>query len=183
MLGADERTPLARPARAQGPRRAQVVAPLVTAGAGLVVVLFVFFSARDAHPTQPLLPRTPALAAQPAARHRDVSDVAPHVVLAVLDDAGWDDFVDPGGVAAPRIAALAADGVALRAHYAAHECTPSRGSLLTGRYAANLGLQRGVVGATARWGLPLGVATLPEPGWDADRVQRHFNMSSTAAGS
>eukprot|EP01035_Chromulina_nebulosa_P019812 gene19812-25756_t len=46
--------------------------------------------------------------------------------------------------------------------YSQEVCTPSRASLLTGRYPLSIGMQYGMVLATAEWGMPLDEITLAE---------------------
>jgi arylsulfatase A-like enzyme len=46
--------------------------------------------------------------------------------------------------------------------YAQEVCSPSRGSLLTGRYPLSIGMQYGMVSANAEWGMPLDETTLAE---------------------
>lgn len=50
---------------------------------------------------------------------------------------------------------LAKEGVILESYYTYYFCTPSRASLLTGRYSDQLGLQRTVLTATQPYGIPL----------------------------
>jgi arylsulfatase A len=62
----------------------------------------------------------------------------PDVVVVIADDAGWGDFGCYGSTAipTPNIDTLAADGVRLTdCHASGAVCTPSRYSLLTGRYS------------------------------------------------
>lgn len=61
----------------------------------------------------------------------------PNILLIVSDDQGWADLGSFGGVAirTPNLDRLAREGVRLTQFYAtAPFCTPSRGSILTGRY-------------------------------------------------
>jgi arylsulfatase A-like enzyme len=68
---------------------------------------------------------------------------APHIVFMLVDDWGWNDVGYHSTSMAwttPNIDALAADGIKLENHYSHELCSPSRGALLTGRYAMRLGL-------------------------------------------
>ncbi|KAH8062926.1 sulfuric ester hydrolase [Aureococcus anophagefferens] len=125
-----ERTPLQRP---RFSRQAVLAAPLFAAVAGLVILVVLELAPESALHRASL---ASALQAPITAdhHHRNITSAAPHIVLAVLDDAGWDDWLETSDLAAPHVAALAESGLSLRSHYAAHECTPSRGSLLSGRY-------------------------------------------------
>ena len=62
----------------------------------------------------------------------------PNVIVVIADDAGWGDFGCYGSTAipTPNIDGLARDGVRLTdCHSSGAVCTPSRYSLLTGRYS------------------------------------------------
>jgi arylsulfatase A-like enzyme len=75
---------------------------------------------------------------------RAVTD-RPNVVLVFMDDMGYGDMGCYGGsvVETPHMDAVAARGIAFRHMYSpASTCTPSRASLLTGRYAQRVGLPR-----------------------------------------
>ena len=70
---------------------------------------------------------------------------APHIVVIMADDAGWNDFGFTRGIEAPEteligpqaitpnIDALAKGGITLANHYAYRYCSPSRAAFLTGR--------------------------------------------------
>ena len=68
---------------------------------------------------------------------------APHIVFLLVDDWGWNDVgyhsTDMSWTT-PNIDELAANGIKLENHYSHELCSPSRGALLTGRYALRLGL-------------------------------------------
>ena len=180
-----ERTPLQRP---RFSRQAVLAAPLFAAVAGLVILVVLELAPESALHRASL---ASALQAPITAdhHHRNITSAAPHIVLAVLDDAGWDDWLETSDLAAPHVAALAESGLSLRSHYAAHECTPSRGSLLSGRYPVRLGLQRGVVSAASKWGLDPAIRLLPETlqtaGYRTALVGKwhlgHYNESLTPA--
>src|SRR4051794_18588155 len=75
----------------------------------------------------------PALRAEAEAR--------PNVVLILVDDLGWTDFGCYGSdlYETPQIARLARDGMRFTAAYSACTvCSPTRASLLTGKYPARL---------------------------------------------
>ena len=94
---------------------------------------------------------TPALAVQP------------NIVLIMADDLGWGDVGYHGGEAAtPNIDRISAEGVRFDRFYAQPICTPTRASLMTGRYAWRSGMASGVVLNHLRYGLPLDETTLGE---------------------
>lgn len=66
----------------------------------------------------------------------------PHVIVFIADDVSWNDFGCYGNKAArtPNIDALAAGGLRFDAAYlTASSCSPSRASIITGRYPHNNG--------------------------------------------
>jgi arylsulfatase A-like enzyme len=86
-----------------------------------------------------LLAGLPAAAAAQAARGPE----RPNVVLIITDDVGYGDF-GPYGVTdirTPNVDRLAREGVKLTDFYAAPVCTPTRASLITGRYQQRVGLE------------------------------------------
>ncbi|MGI9178213.1 MAG: sulfatase family protein [Pirellulales bacterium] len=85
------------------------------------------------------------------------ADRRPNVVVILADDLGWGDVgcnnPDRGRVPTPRIDALAAEGMRFTdGHATSAACSPSRYSLVTGRYHWRTRLQRGIVGM---WEPPL----------------------------
>ena len=73
------------------------------------------------------------LAACPAA---PAAPARPNVVLIMADDMGWGDVGAHGNTAirTPNLDGLARDGVRFTRFYAGPVCTPTRASLMTGRY-------------------------------------------------
>ena len=70
-------------------------------------------------------------------------DSAPNFIVIFFDDLGWGDLSVQGSelIATPRIDRAAAEGVRLTQFYSASSvCTPSRASLLTGRYPPRAGV-------------------------------------------
>ena len=76
------------------------------------------------------------LAALAAAGSTARAERPPNIVLIVSDDQGYGDLeISDDYLIAPHLARLADEGVRLTSYYVtAAACTPSRGSLLTGRY-------------------------------------------------
>lgn len=94
------------------------------------------------------------------------ADDHPNIVLILADDMGIDSVSSMNqrlGLATPAIDSLARDGMSFRdAHSTSGVCTPTRYSVLTGRYNWRSRLKRGIVG---RWERPLiadSRLTLPE---------------------
>ena len=145
LVELDEQTPL-QPARNQGRSSgSRLLPPLVAAGCACLMVAAVAY-------------QRPQNAGGTTLR----ASKKPHVVLTVLDDAGFDDLWSSSDLAAPHLTALRDEGVELASHYVASECTPTRGALLTGLHPTSLGLQRGVISQTSRWGLDPSVKTLAD---------------------
>ena len=91
----------------------------------------------------------------------------PNIVLVLMDNFGWGEIGAYGGgvmrgAPTPNIDSIAADGLQLMNYNVEAECTPSRASLMTGRYGIRTrqrpdGPPRGVWYGITRWEL-----TLPE---------------------
>lgn len=83
-------------------------------------------------------------------------DTLPNVVVILADDMGLDSvsaFNDKLGLKTPNIDRLAAEGMSFTdAHSTSAVCTPTRYSVLTGRYNWRSRLKRGIVG---QWERPL----------------------------
>ncbi|XP_058803438.1 uncharacterized protein LOC131671204 [Phymastichus coffea] len=88
----------------------------------------------------------------------------PHIIIIVADDMGWNDvsFHGANQIPTPNIDALAYNGVILNRHYVLPTCTPSRSSLMTGRYAIRDGMQGTPLSPGQPKGLPLNVTLMPE---------------------
>lgn len=83
----------------------------------------------------------------------------------IADDLGYDDTPIMGTgceIKTPQISKLAGEGVTLRNYYVNAICTPTRTSLMSGRYPANVGLQHGVIMDSLKVGLPLTEKLVPE---------------------
>lgn len=78
----------------------------------------------------------------PASAGRPVQPVAkPNIVIIMADDLGYSDLGCYGGeISTPNLDALAGQGVRFTQFYNAARCCPSRASLLTGKYAHQVGL-------------------------------------------
>jgi arylsulfatase A-like enzyme len=79
-------------------------------------------------------------------------------------DVGWNDFSYNSNyslIHTPNIDKLSSTGVRFKNHYVQAVCTPTRASLLTGRYAVNVGLHYVLTPGTPA-GLPPHIPTLPQ---------------------
>lgn len=95
------------------------------------------------------------------------SAAQPNFIIIFCDDLGWGDLSCYGHptIATPHLDAMAAEGTRLTQFYvAACVCTPSRGALLTGRYAQRCGMygRRRVLFPDSVGGLPAGETTIAE---------------------
>ncbi|MHC4326058.1 MAG: arylsulfatase B [Planctomycetota bacterium] len=87
----------------------------------------------------------------------------PNIVFILADDLGFNDVGYHGSkIKTPNIDKLASEGVRLEQFYVQPVCSPTRSSLMTGRYPMRYGLQVGVVRPWARHGLPLEERTLAQ---------------------
>lgn len=85
----------------------------------------------------------------------------PNIVFILADDLGFKDVGYHGGtIKTPNIDKLASAGTRLEQFYVQPVCSPTRSSLMTGRYPMRYGLQVGVVRPWAQYGLPLEERTL-----------------------
>ncbi|XP_005101283.1 arylsulfatase I [Aplysia californica] len=106
---------------------------------------------------------------------RTVYSIPPNIVFILADDLGWDDVGFHGSeILTPNIDKLAQAGVVLNNYYVQPICTPTRGSILSGRYPIHTGLQHSVITGSQPYGLPLKEVTiaqrLKELGYDTHGV-------------
>mmetsp|Transcript_7740 Transcript_7740/g.14562 ORF Transcript_7740/g.14562 Transcript_7740/m.14562 type:complete len:566 (+) Transcript_7740:82-1779(+) len=89
----------------------------------------------------------------------------PHIVFVLVDDMGFGDIGYQSkdlAFATPYLDELAADGIKLDRYYSNAVCTPSRASLMTGRYGSNTGLQDYFIVQNTPFGLPHTMKILPQ---------------------
>jgi len=87
----------------------------------------------------------------------------PNIVFILADDLGFKDVGFQGGhINTPNIDKLAREGTRLDQFYVQPVCSPTRSSLMTGRYPIRYGLQVGVIRPWAQHGLPLQERTLAQ---------------------
>ena len=91
------------------------------------------------------------------------ADVRPNILIILADDLGYADVGFTGGkdIKTPNIDTLAAAGARLEQFYVQPVCSPTRASLMTGRYPMRYGLQVGVITPWENRGLPLEEQVLP----------------------
>ncbi|XP_070574988.1 arylsulfatase B-like [Ptychodera flava] len=87
----------------------------------------------------------------------------PHIIYLLADDLGYNDvsWQDPT-IITPNLHALAQKGVILQNLYGMTACSPTRASLLTGRYASNIGSQHLVFSGNIPHGVPTDIPYLPK---------------------
>lgn len=85
----------------------------------------------------------------------------PNILYILADDMGYADAGFNGGkeIKTPHLDRLAKSGAILRSFYVQPVCSPTRASLMTGRYVKHTGVYS-VVRPNAPWGLPLAERTL-----------------------
>eukprot|EP01006_Ploeotia_vitrea_P022980 TRINITY_DN55428_c0_g1_i1.p1 TRINITY_DN55428_c0_g1~~TRINITY_DN55428_c0_g1_i1.p1 ORF type:complete len:663 (-),score=76.31 TRINITY_DN55428_c0_g1_i1:895-2883(-) len=94
--------------------------------------------------------------------HTSPSD-KPNILFILADDIGWADFgFRTPELKTPVLDQLAKDGLQLENYYVQPLCTPTRGSLLTGKYPIHLGLQNLVLTAAENRSLPLQELTMAQ---------------------
>ena len=88
----------------------------------------------------------------------------PNILFILADDLGYADvgFTGGKGIKTPNIDTLAAAGARLEQFYVQPVCSPTRASLMTGRYPMRYGLQVGVIRPWEDRGLPLEEQVLPQ---------------------
>eukprot|EP01060_Flectonema_neradi_P003217 TRINITY_DN12063_c0_g1_i1.p1 TRINITY_DN12063_c0_g1~~TRINITY_DN12063_c0_g1_i1.p1 ORF type:complete len:531 (+),score=77.68 TRINITY_DN12063_c0_g1_i1:49-1641(+) len=102
----------------------------------------------------------------------------PHVVFILADDYGWNDVgyhqnavssANPSGntttngyIPTPNIDKLCGEGVKLENYYVQPLCSPTRGTVMTGRYASHTGIGPAVINEEAPYGMPGSEVFLPE---------------------
>ena len=89
----------------------------------------------------------------------------PHIILVTIDDAGWNDVgyqsTDLFEVT-PHMNKLAAGGVTLDQYYGQPSCSPSRATLMTGRWVHRIGFQDTEIQAYSNYSIPLRHQMMPQ---------------------
>lgn len=87
----------------------------------------------------------------------------PNIVFILADDLGsYDVGWRNSEIKTPNLDAMCQRGAKLENFYVQPVCSPTRSSLMTGRYPMRYGLQVGVIRPWADYGLPLEERTLPQ---------------------
>jgi len=98
-------------------------------------------------------------------------ETKPNIIFVLADDLGWNSLGYAKGIDGesydfadytPTLTKLAGKGVIMNNYYAQEVCTPSRASLLTGRYPLSMGMQYGVVEPQQTNGMSLYETTIAE---------------------
>ena len=97
------------------------------------------------------------------------AEVRPNILFILADDLGYADVGFTGGkdIKTPNVDRLAEAGARLEQFYVQPVCSPTRASLMTGRYPMRYGLQVGVIRPWENRGLPLEERMLPQALKDA----------------
>jgi len=92
------------------------------------------------------------------------AETRPNILILLADDLGYGDVGFTGGkdIKTPNLDTLAAAGARLAQFYVQPVCSPTRASLMTGRYPMRYGLQVGVIRPWENRGLPLAEQVLPQ---------------------
>ncbi len=92
------------------------------------------------------------------------AETRPNFLVILADDLGYADVGFTGGkeIKTPNLDTLAAAGARLDQFYVQPLCSPTRASLMTGRYPMRYGLQVGVLRPWEKRGLPLEERMLPK---------------------
>jgi len=121
----------------------------------------------------------PRIETSAAAAHK------PNILLIYADDLGYGDVSsynpDRGKIPTPHIDKLAAQGMRFTdGHSSSAVCSPSRYTLLTGRYHWRSSLQRGIVGQGERFQLPAGPLEVRSVGNGIRRIAHDKRTDSCA---
>lgn len=128
---------------------------------GVCAVVLTALAGRWGLSIEPVYRVPPALASARAAGPDPKP--APNIVFILADDLGWKDVGYHGSeIKTPAIDRLAASGARLEQFYVMPVCSPTRASLMTGRYPIRYGLQTAVVRPWAQYGLALNERMLPQ---------------------
>lgn len=115
-----------------------------------------------------------------AALHGAASPIQkqPHILLIVADDYGYNDIgyhqnqespANPTGarttnavIKTPNLDRLASEGMRLENYYVQPLCSPTRATIMTGRYASHTGLGPSIIKPNHAYGLPANETLIPQ---------------------
>jgi arylsulfatase A-like enzyme len=101
-----------------------------------------------------------------AESQKNASPSKPNILVIVPDDLGWSDVGYHGSVVkTPNIDRLAETGIRLEQHYVMPTCTPTRVSLMTGKYPSRYGITGPDYGEVIDLGDPTLAFVLSENGY------------------
>lgn len=90
----------------------------------------------------------------------------PNIIVILPDDLGWNDVGYHGSfIQTPHMDRLAAEGAVLTQHYVMPTCTPSRVSLITGKYPSRYGVLAPAYGEVIDMGDPTLASILQDLGY------------------
>ena len=90
----------------------------------------------------------------------------PNIVIILPDDLGWNDVGYQGSfIRTPHLDRLAAGGAIMTQHYVMPSCTPSRVSLITGKYPSRYGILSPAYGEVIDQGDPTLASLLQDMGY------------------
>jgi len=80
----------------------------------------------------------------------------PNIVIILADDMGYDDIgYNSNEISTPNLDRISSQGVRFERYYTQPVCTPSRTSIMTGRYPIHTGMQDSVIDKGEPWGVGL----------------------------
>jgi len=102
----------------------------------------------------------PSLVSASSQETKNSDNKQPNILVIIADDLGWNDVGYHGSeIVTPTIDKLAREGVELNKFFVCSVCSPTRASLLTGRYPARYGI---LAPLGDEQGLPAGTVTIAE---------------------
>jgi arylsulfatase A-like enzyme len=109
---------------------------------------------------------------------RSSNKIPPNIIFFLVDDLGWNDvsFHGSNQIPTPNLDRLAANGVTLDNYYVNPVCSPTRGSIMTGRSMMHTGIQTPYGAGDDASGLNLTYTLLPE------QLKIKFNYTSYMIG-
>jgi arylsulfatase A-like enzyme len=100
-------------------------------------------------------------------RSADSTPLRPNILFILADDLGWGDVgFHHGNVPTPNLDHLAGEGLELTQHYVYPVCSPTRSSLLSGRYASRFGVTNPQNPRAYRWDQVTMARALKSVGYD-----------------